>query len=294
MRNFIKDWYAGFFLKNLGKKIHNKKPFQHPLFEKNTPLHLALLYENHPLIKELIKNSQNIHQKNVYGMTPLDLARIWKRKSYETYFPLERPLTINLEKKGKSFLLTKKQFEEEMEIDYLFDLELGSLSTFFSVVSRCHKTEKKHEISREQKWLSFYFSQELDNPVFPDLTIKWVDNFLGYGLFTNRDLLSNTFIGEYTGVLRKSKKRVDEKNSYCFEYLIGGIETPFLIDAKEKGNFTRFINHSSHPNLRPAYVYKNGIIHLILQTNQPVKKGSELTYDYGPNYWKKREKPIEN
>ena len=79
--------------------------------------------------------------------------------------------------------------------------------------------------------------------------------------------------------------------SRSFEYLIGW-NSAYTIDAKHKGNITRFINHSYEPNLEPLGVFSRGVMHIILRTKKWIKKGQQITYDYGPQYWKKREKPI--
>ena len=58
------------------------------------------------------------------------------------------------------------------------------------------------------------------------------------------------------------------------------------------GNAVRFINHDYFPNLTTFAAYSNQIIHILMKTNRFVPKDTELTYDYGPKYWEKREKPL--
>lgn len=63
----------------------------------------------------------------------------------------------------------------------------------------------------------------------------------------------------------------------------------FVCDAKFFGNFTRFINHSCEPNVigvrsftthqDPRFPY------IAFYTNKEVSAGSELTLNYGDNYW---------
>jgi SET domain-containing protein len=65
-----------------------------------------------------------------------------------------------------------------------------------------------------------------------------------------------------------------------------------VIDAT-KGNLTRFINHSIHPNLKPIHVFYEGFYHLIFLALRRIEKGTQLSYDYGKNYWYIREKPVE-
>ena len=140
---------------------------------------------------------------------------------------------------------------------------------------------------------AIYISEnEIVTGYIPNVFIKRIDHYKGYGLFALSNLKKDSFIGVYTGYIRKHKKRLDRKNGYCFEYqTLFSKKTPFTIDAKYGGNYTRFINHSYKPNLSLFLAYCKNIMHIILVTNRDIEKGEELTYDYGENYWKKREKP---
>ena len=126
-----------------------------------------------------------------------------------------------------------------------------------------------------------------------DLRLKWISPIKEFGLVANKDLRMNAYIGEYTGVVRHFNKIKDQKNPYCFEYSLGEMRTHFTIDAREKGNLMRFINHSSSPNISPVFIYAGGVIHVIFRASRIIHKDEEITYDYGPYYWAQRETPIE-
>ena len=101
------------------------------------------------------------------------------------------------------------------------------------------------------------------------------------------------FVAEYAGKVRKWRKE-DNKNAYCFEYvLVQGIKTPYTIDAMEQGGVARYINHSDTPNLVSALATFQNVSHVILYAKEPIPKGAQLSYDYGPAYWSKRSPPIE-
>ncbi|HSW86704.1 MAG TPA: SET domain-containing protein-lysine N-methyltransferase, partial [Rhabdochlamydiaceae bacterium] len=147
------------------------------------------------------------------------------------------------------------------------------------------------EIETRQKWLGAFYAQEIQRGSIPDLTIAWINFDIGYGVIANCDLPKQAYIGEYTGIVRKRRYFSDKKNGYCFEYSIGEtIKSPFIIDAKPKGNHTRFINHSDNPNLEPACVLSGGLMHIILFAIKPIPKGTQLSYDYGEDYWAKRQR----
>ena len=78
------------------------------------------------------------------------------------------------------------------------------------------------------------------------------------------------------------------------------------IDAKYSGNYTRFINHSCSPNVkvnslllclsRLTFICQQvanvswdydeiQLIHMCFYTDKLIKKGEELTIDYGEAWW---------
>lgn len=183
-------------------------------------------------------------------------------------------------------------FEKAMQLTFLPNLAFSCSSVFNKIEKLCQKAHKRGEIEKRQKWLGALFAEDIEHGIHPDLVIRWVDGRVGYGVFTAKDLAPFTFIGEYTGEVRK-RCREDRKNSYCFDYSIGeGKKSAFIIDAEKKGNITRFINHSDTPNLEPISVFSNNIMHVILLTRSWIAAGSQLTYDYGEEYWKKRQPPL--
>ena len=53
-----------------------------------------------------------------------------------------------------------------------------------------------------------------------------------------------------------------------------------------QGNVTRYMNHSTVPNVRPMVCNHFGCRRVVFYTLAGVKKGAELTYDYGNEYVK--------
>ncbi|HSX04045.1 MAG TPA: SET domain-containing protein [Rhabdochlamydiaceae bacterium] len=191
-------------------------------------------------------------------------------------------------KDSKEILLySEEQLEKAIGVKWLPQLEFLKNSFQKRVSRRCQKALRRDLFAIKQKWLGAFFSQEIQKGSHPDLIISWIGHTIGYGVIAGENLPKGAFVGEYTGVVRKRKRR--EENSYCFQYAIGDDwKTPFVIDAKEKGNYTRFINHTSKSNLEPISVYCAGAMHVILITLRQIAKGEQLCYDYGPDYWTKR------
>lgn len=138
------------------------------------------------------------------------------------------------------------------------------------------------------KQLGEKFSSHIASSYIAQVSIKHVNEEVGYGLFLEEDLSENAYLGEYTGIVRVNSRRyLEPLNNYCYRY---PVEENLIIDAT-CGHLTRFINHSYNPNLEPLYAFIDGFYHLIFLTRTPLKKGTQLSYDYGKNYWYLRGSP---
>lgn len=149
-------------------------------------------------------------------------------------------------------------------------------------------------ISHEAQELGLRFKDKIESAYIPAVSVQWVNDDVGHGLFAEEEIPSGAYVGEYTGFVRRNDRRYFEPlNNYCYEYPVPDeIGRSFVIDATQ-GNLTRFINHSSSPNLKPIHVFLEGYYHLIFLALKPIAKGTQLSYDYGVNYWYCREPPKE-
>jgi len=173
---------------------------------------------------------------------------------------------------------------------FIPELDFGHFSTLSDLAKKTGKLHRKGELTQEQLWNGSYYKKEIQSFFFPDVTLKWIQDDIGFGLFANRPFKKGQFITEYAGKVRK-KKRDDAKNAYCFEYVIAPhIPTSYVIDAQDQGGFGRLINHSDKPNLRTALATIDSINHVILIAIEPIAIGDQLLYDYGIDYWNYRSK----
>jgi uncharacterized protein len=138
------------------------------------------------------------------------------------------------------------------------------------------------------------YKSKIEASFFPKVQIQWISKWMGYGLFAAEKLKAGSFLGEYTGIVRRNDRRYFEPlNNYCYEYPVpDSIGRSHVIDATS-GNLSRFINHSFHPNLKPVHVFVDGFFHLILLTIREIERGEQLSYNYGRSYWYIRSPPIE-
>lgn len=196
---------------------------------------------------------------------------------------------ILLKSESKIRHLDKEELSRHLGLEYLPSLFFPTDRILSKVRKQSRVAMRKKELSMREKWLGVRFQKELLAGYEPEISIRWIDEFLGYGIFAEREIPSGAFIGEYTGLIRKRRRRADRKNDYCFEYTIGDwVYNPFIIDAKEMGNFTRFINHSETPNVESLSVFADGVMHIIFVAQKSIAQGSQLCYHYGDYFWKKR------
>lgn len=153
---------------------------------------------------------------------------------------------------------------------------------------------KKNGISLEAQKLGASFREQIETSYIAAVSIGKINEQVGYGLFAEEEIKKGSYVGEYTGIVRKNDRLYFETlNNYCYEYpVLDDIGRSFVIDATE-GNLARFINHSFTPNLKPVHVFYEGFYHLIFLAMQTIEKGQQLSYDYGRNYWYLRQPPQE-
>jgi uncharacterized protein len=200
--------------------------------------------------------------------------------------------SIVVEAEGKTETLSLFQLEKLFSFIYRPHLEFASPRYCTSMARKVKYYYQKGMLDVEQVWLGIYFRRELRLAPFPPVRLCWINTQIGWGLFADCDLKELQFIGEYAGIVRK-RKRSDRKNAYCFEYPVArGESTKLIIDAEQQGGITRFINHSSQPNLSIGLAVVDALPHIIFYTKRPVLRGEQLCYDYGPNYWEKRAPPV--
>eukprot|EP00644_Phytophthora_capsici_P001375 jgi/Phyca11/105136/e_gw1.10.592.1 len=111
---------------------------------------------------------------------------------------------------------------------------------------------------------------------------------IGYSVITSEDIESGSIVAEYAGVLtthdyRKDKKRISN-------YTIGlatrsSRKENLWIEAKFKGNITRFMNHSCAANCRFYEVQNRRFVTVVVVAMEDIQAGSEVTVDYGDELW---------
>ncbi len=259
----------------------------------NNPLHEAVLNDDRAATVQYSQNPVYLQETNRLGFTPLQLAQFLGRRELIAALVPEELTLPPIEKDGEVLRLSPMDFEAYFKIRWLRRLSFRDFASLEWVVQQCRRAKEEGVITQQHQFLGGFYRGPLLDPGAPPVRICWLGEEVRWGVFAEVDLRPREFIGEYVGDLRGKDERADRQNSYCFDYLIGGSwPTPLTIDARDSGNVARFINHQADGNCDSAIVFSEGIMKVVLYANRPIAKGEQITYDYGADYWSKREQPL--
>jgi SET domain-containing protein len=184
---------------------------------------------------------------------------------------------------------TVEGFERTVGLIFLHGLEFENEKTLRQISKQCSHASKNGYIDADRKWLGALYVDQIRSHNIADVSIRWIDETLGYGLFAEEEIKVREYIGEYTGVIHKRYPFSVKKNDYRFVY-----PTSFfyigkhVIDAREKGNEIRYANHSDDPNSEAISVFCDGLFHIILRALKDIPANTQITYNYSERYWKSR------
>ncbi len=117
---------------------------------------------------------------------------------------------------------------------------------------------------------------------FPRTHYKVGRSSAGLGIFATDTIKSGMYL-EYVGDLISTDQANKKKGArYLFE-----INSTWTIDGSPRTNTARYFNHSCDPNCEST---QKGTQVFIVATRE-IKKGEELTYDYGEEYVNELIKP---
>jgi len=109
----------------------------------------------------------------------------------------------------------------------------------------------------------------------------------GNGVFAATNIPKDTRLIQYRGKLlthaqanRRYGNDVDSGHTFLFT-----LNEKYLLDANDGGNIARWINHSCDPNCQ-AWVIEDEskdlkLDKIVIESKRAIRKGEELTYDYG-------------
>lgn len=257
-----------------------------------TPLHRAII-EDHEIElgnRDLILKWLDIPDR--LGYKPLEIAQLLGK--YEIYRLLggQLPEVLKLQSHGmkEPLNLSMKGFEKSLGICYRPFLTFSSYSLLKEVISQCPYILRSSVLASDNAEWSKMYHHEVMTGKTASIYVKWINQEMGYGVFAEKEIFAGTFIGEYTGIVRYLSRKHPDHNPYCFHYPTKWWSLKyFVIDALREGNLTRFINHSQRPNIHPLCLVDRGLLHQVFVASRLIKKGEQITFDYGKDYWLKRQ-----
>ncbi len=103
-------------------------------------------------------------------------------------------------------------------------------------------------------------------------------SFAGLGLFAGEDINKGDYVISYKGRIISVEEADKLNNRYLFQ-----IDENYVIDGSSRENLARYINHFCMPNLEADIVAGEIVFYAI----KDIRKGEELGFDYGEEYFKK-------
>jgi len=201
------------------------------------------------------------------------------------------PRKIKFARRGEISIreYSPEEFQNVVGHCYIPGLVFADENTFRRVREECQSALKNGCITSEMKWLGTFYAEKIRSHSVADVSIRWIDETLGYGLFAEQNMEAGEFIGEYAGVVRRRSLFFRNYNEYCFSYPTSDVNfKKHIIDARNQGNELRYANHSDEPNCEARCVLLDGILYIIVRAARDIAADAQITYDYSHHYWRKR------
>src|SRR5687768_6484861 len=123
----------------------------------------------------------------------------------EQSMPIPEAHKIKFARRGETEI--REYAPEDFQIaaghGYISQLEFKDEKTFQRVRTECQIALRKGMITAEIKWLGAFYAEQIRNHFVADVSIRWIDETLGYGLFAEQNIEAGGYIGEYAGVVRR-------------------------------------------------------------------------------------------
>lgn len=179
----------------------------------------------------------------------------------------------------------RQQFFMQQGIEYCNEMQIEYTPLLMVDV---YQSEKFLSNQGEHQTLTKVYGKAIADHYLIPMSLRWINEHVGHGIFAEVDIPQHAFIGLYAGVVQ-DRDFVDNKDyawAYPVETLQGGKTT---IDALQKGNELRFVNDGKDPNCIVKYIIgRDGLWYVCYLASKNIQKGEQLLVSYGPAYWDTR------
>lgn len=256
----------------------------------------AVIDGNLELVKRLSRSASHRHEENSLGLTADDLAVYLLKEEMMEVLGFCKNRRFKVLKKGESEVVEMgiSEYESFFRTKYVMSVVSRSHLELYKLVNKFPKVIKSGSAGGAMRALFEENREKIKSGYVVDSTIKWIDEGMDYGLFTNVPIKKGDMVGEYTGLLIVGHFLSKYSGDYFMRYphfSIGFIH--FTLDAERFGNEMRFANHNYTPNMQPTVALEKGLSHSVLIALRDIEPGEQLTYDYGEDYWSRRDPPLD-
>ncbi len=258
---------------------------------QTNPLFEAVINNDEAAIRKL-KNSAWANKTNELGYSPVEIAKLLNRT--KALVLLDRPLPFipvkTVLQSGKTVFLDLHQLESTFKFKYLPYLTFDNYQHLQFAASNYPRLFRWRWLTWDNHQWGEKYREQFFTCSQVNVSIEWINKEIGYGAFMQEALPADSFVMEYTGHFRPySQEETIFQNAYCFQYpMRNSVSGIYVVDSLTGGNLSRFINHATKPTLKALCAFDRGLIHIVLITTRAIEKGEELTFDYGRDYWQRR------
>lgn len=258
------------------------------------PMTQAVIDGNLELVKRLSYNTSHRNAENFLGLTADDLAVYLLKEEMVEMLGLSHSRRFKVLKKGESEVVEMgiSEYESFFQTKYVASVISSSHQELYKLIKKCPKIVKTGDTGSAMRALFEENREKIKSGYVADSTIKWIDEGMGYGLFANVPIKKGEMVGEYTGLLIVRHMLTKYSGDYFMRYphFSFGL-MHYTLDADRFGNEMRFANHNYTPNMQPTVALEKGLSHSVLIALRDIEPGEQLTYDYGEDYWSRRDPP---
>lgn len=189
--------------------------------------------------------------------------------------------------------VTKELFDR-LGVRYLSQPEISQ--TVLNYLPPCNEENPYYQENRaEFIQLTNHYQQALKEGYIAPLTLNFINETVGYGVFSLQETKKGEFIGEYTGVIEFSSEVIAPVESgerhfasdYAWDYpgCFGYEEITLQLNALSASNEMRFVNHSFKPNCDVEHTVIDELWRIFFVANRDIAKGEQFLVSYGEEYW---------